>query len=151
MQPLAQALLVSIQEFDRKYKATTIPWLDQVELMVERAGNDPVQVGISKLKGLALCDVNTVRKEEGLMWHKFRQIMIENYSNITYAPDVMVTYSNLTKQDDESTSQYLIRAKVLLEHINHTSKLSQISGNGLNNLALDIDFSFCWLNLVVSW
>ena len=37
----------------------------------------------------------------------------------------MVAYGHLTQHDDESTSQYLIRAKVLLEHINHTSKLSQ--------------------------
>ena len=70
------------------------------------------------------------------MWQKFRQILIENYSNIPYTSDVMVAYSNLTQQDDESTSQYLIRAKVLLKCINHTSMLSQISGKGSNNLAL---------------
>ena len=50
--------------------------------------------------------------------------------------DMMVAYTNLRQQDDESTSQYLIRAKVLLECMNHTSRLSQISGKGLNNLAL---------------
>ena len=50
--------------------------------------------------------------------------------------DVIVAYTNLTQQDDESTSQYLIRAKVLLEHMDHTSNLSQISSKGLNNLAL---------------
>ena len=33
-------------------------------------------------------------------------------------------------------SQYLTRAKVLLEHINHTSKLSKMSGKVLHNLAL---------------
>ena len=32
--------------------------------------------------------------------------------------------------------QYLIRAKVLLEHIDHTPQLSHMSGKGLNNLAL---------------
>ena len=48
----------------------------------------------------------------------------------------MVEYNNLTQKDDESTSQYLIRAKVLLKHINHTSQLFQISGKGLNNLTL---------------
>ena len=48
----------------------------------------------------------------------------------------MVPYNHLTQQDDESTSQYLIRAKVLLKHINHKSKLSKISGKGWNNLAL---------------
>ena len=45
----------------------TIPWLDQFEVVAERTGNDPVEVGISKLKGLALGDINTIRKEEGLM------------------------------------------------------------------------------------
>ena len=50
--------------------------------------------------------------------------------------DVMVAYTQLMQQDDESTSQYLIRAKALVECMNHTSKLSQISGKGLNNLAV---------------
>ena len=35
MEPLAQTALGSIQEFDGKDKATTIPWLDQVELVAE--------------------------------------------------------------------------------------------------------------------
>ena len=136
VQPLAQALLESIQEFNGNDKAAAIPQLDQVELVAERTGNDPVEVDISKLKGLALGDINTIRKEKGLTWHKFRQILIENYSNIPYVPDAMVAYTQLMQQDDESTSQYFIRAKVLLECMNHTSKLSQISGKGLNNLAL---------------
>ena len=84
VQPLAQAALGSIQEFNGNNKAATIPWLDQFELGTERTGNDPVEVGISKLKELALGDINTIRKEEGLTWHKLRQILIENYSNIPY-------------------------------------------------------------------
>ena len=136
MQPLAQAALGSIQKFSGKDKATTIPWLDQVELVVKRTSNDLVEVGISKLKGLSLGNINTIRKQEVLTWHKFRQILIENYSNIPYTSDAMVAHSNLTQQDDESTSQYLIRAKMLLENINHTAKVSPISGKGLNNLAL---------------
>ena len=116
-------------------KSATIHWLDQVESVAEKTGNNLVEVGISKLKGLALGNINTVRKDEGLMWHKFRQMLIENYSKIPYISDAMVEYSHLT-QDDESTSQYLIRAKLLLENINHTSKLSQISGKGFNTLAL---------------
>ena len=63
VQPLAQAALVSIQEFDGNDKAATIPWLDQVELVVERTGNDQVEVHISKLKGLALDDINIVIKK----------------------------------------------------------------------------------------
>ena len=38
--------------------------LDQVELVAERTGIDPLEVGITKLKGLALGDVNTICKEE---------------------------------------------------------------------------------------
>ena len=114
VQPLAQAALWSIQEFDGNDKATTIPWLDQVKLVAERTGNDLVEIGISKLKRLVLGDVNTIRKEEGLMWHKFRQILIENYSNIPYMSDAMVAYTNLSQQDDESTSQYLLELKSYL-------------------------------------
>ena len=82
VQPFVQAVLGSIQEFDGINKATTVPWLDQVELVAKRTGNDPVEVGISTVKGLALGDINTIRKEEGLTWHQFRQILIENHSNI---------------------------------------------------------------------
>ena len=81
-------------------------------------------------------DINTIRKEEGLTWHTFRQILIENYSNIPHMSDAVVAYMQLTHQDYESTSQYLIRAKALLEHMNHTSELSLILGNGMNNLGL---------------
>ena len=80
--------------------------------------------------------LNTTRKEEGLTWHKFRQLLIENYSNIPYVSDPMVAYMQLTQQDNESTSQYLIRTKVLLECMNHASKISQISGRRLNSLAI---------------
>ena len=91
-----------------------IPWLDKVELAAKRTDNDPVEVGISELKGLALSDINTIRKEEGLTWPKFRQILIENYSNIPHMSDALVAYKQLMQQDDESTSQYLIRVKVYL-------------------------------------
>ena len=124
VQPLAQAALRSIQEFDGNDKAATIPWLDQGGLVAERTGNDPVEVGINKLKRLALGHIDTIRKEEGLTWQKFGQILIENYLYIPYVSDAMVAYTQSMQQDDESTSQYLIRAKVLLEHMNHTSKLS---------------------------
>ena len=96
MHPLVQVVLGSIQEFDGKHKAIPIPWLDQVQLVAERTGNDPVEVGISKLKGLALGNINTIRKEQGLMWHKFRQILIENYSKIPCMSHLMVAYTNLT-------------------------------------------------------
>ena len=136
VQLLAQLVLRSIPDFDGKDKTVIIPWLDQVEQVTDRTGNDPVEVGISKLKGLTLGNGTAIRKGKGLTWHKFRQILIDNYSNVPYVSDAMVVYNNITQQDDESTLQYLIRAKELLKHINHTFKLSQISCKGLNNLAL---------------
>ena len=131
VQPMEQLVLGSIPDIDGIGKTATIPWLDQVEQVTKRTGDDPVEVNMSKLKGLTLGDISMVRKEEGLMWHMFCQILIENYSKVPYVSD-----TNLTQPDNKSTSHYLIRAKVLLEHIKHTSKLSQMSGKGLNNLSL---------------
>ena len=97
---MAQLTLGSIPVFDSKDKTTTISWLDQVEHITKRTGNDPVVVGMSTLRGLTLGDVTTVRKEEVPMWHKFRQVLIENYSNVPYVSDAMVAYNNKTQQDD---------------------------------------------------
>ena len=73
MQLLTHEALGSIQEFDGNDKVATIPYLDLVELVAERTGNNPVEVSISKLKGLVLSDINTIRKVEGLTWHEFRK------------------------------------------------------------------------------
>ena len=99
-------------------------------------GIDPLEVGISKLKGLALGNVNTICKEQGLMWHMFRQPLIEQCSNVLYMSDAMFAYTQITQQDDEPMAQYLIRATVLLEYIHCTSKFSHISGSGLDTLFL---------------
>ena len=48
----------------------------------------------------------------------------------------MYAYSNLLQGDEETTSQHLYRAKDLLEHIHHTTKLSSIPGVGWDNLYL---------------
>ena len=69
---------------------------------------------MSKLKVLTLGNITTVRKEECLTWCKFIQVLIEHYSNVPCVSDAMVPYNNIMQQDDESTSQYLIRAKVCL-------------------------------------
>ena len=106
-----------------------------MDLVAERTSCVPLEVGIGKLKGLALGDISAIHKEEGLSWHKFRQCLIQQYSNVPYTPDAMVTYSKIS-QDNEPTVQYLVRAKVLLECIHHMPKLSDISGFGLNNLSL---------------
>ena len=67
--------------------------MDQVELVAERTGIDPLEVGIRKIKGLGLADISTVHKEEVQSWHKFKQHLIEQYSNAPYVPDAMFTYS----------------------------------------------------------
>ena len=123
-QVLTQSMLNALQEYDRSDRKATIPWLDQVELVAERTGIDPLKVGISKLKGLALGDISTFHEEEGLSWHKFTQCLIEQYSNVPFVPDTMFAYSKISQWDNESTTWYLVRAKVLLEWIQCTSKLS---------------------------
>ena len=99
-------------------------------------GFDPLEVGISKLKGLSLGDISTIHKEEGLSWHKSRQGSIQQYSNVPYTPDAMFPYSKILQQDNESTVPCLFRARVLLECIHCMSKLVDISGFGTDNLSL---------------
>ena len=43
-----------------------LSWFDQVELVAERTGFEPLEVRISKLKGLTQGDISTICKEEGL-------------------------------------------------------------------------------------
>ena len=96
-------------------------------MVAESNGIDPLEVGISKLKGLALGDITTIHKEGHLTWYSFRQWLIEHYSNMPYTLDAMYMYSNLSQGDEEPTTQYLSRAKVLLEHIHHTTKFVKYS------------------------
>ena len=122
--------------------------MDQVEFVAEMTGIDPLEVGIRKLKGLSLADISTFHKEEGLLWHKFRQCLIEQYLNVLYTPDAMLVYSKISQQEDKSTTRYLVRAKVLLEQIHRTSKLSEISGYGMDNLSL---IQGLWENHIKKW
>ena len=62
-QALAQSTLNSIQEFDGSDREATIPWLDQVKLVTERTSIDTLEVGISKLKGSAIGNINTICKQ----------------------------------------------------------------------------------------
>ena len=61
---------------------------------------------------------------------------MKHYSNVPYMSDAMYAYSHLLQGDEEPTIQYLSRAKVLLEHIHHTTKLSSIPGVSWDNLYL---------------
>ena len=116
-------------EYDGSNKAAAILWLDHIEMVVENTGIDPLEVGISKLKGLALGNITTICKEGHLMWYSFRQL-IEYYSNVPYLSGAMYVFSHLLQGDEEQTTWYLSRAKVLLECIHHTTKVSSIPGVG---------------------
>ena len=94
-QRLAQSTLNSIQEFDGNDMEATILWLDQVKLVAERTGIDSLEVGISKLKGLAPGNVKTIHKEQGLRWHMFRQCLIEQYSSVLYVSNVVFAYTQM--------------------------------------------------------
>ena len=55
---------------------------------------------------------------------------------MSYASDTMFAYSHLSLGVEEPTTQYLVRAKVLLECIHHTKMLLSIPGAGWDNLYL---------------
>ena len=92
-------MLNALQEYDGSDREATIPWLVHVEFVAKRKGIDLLEVGISKLKGLALADISIVHKKEGLSWYKFRKHLIEQYLNVPYVPDKMLAYSKISQQD----------------------------------------------------
>ena len=135
-QPLVTAALNAIKEFDGSDKSSTIPWLDQVEMVAERNSTDPVEVGISKLVGIPLRNIITIKCEAGdLIWCKFCQVLTENYSDVPYVSDAMTCYLKIMQGEEKSVTQYLVRAESYLEKINH-SKLSNMNGGSLNHLPL---------------
>ena len=71
-QAITHMLLNSIQEYDGSDREATILWLDHNEQVVEKTGIDPLEVGISTLRGIALVDLNGICKEGNLAWYKLR-------------------------------------------------------------------------------
>ena len=88
--------LNSIHKYDGTNKDAMIQWLDHIEMVAEEIGIDPLEVGISKLKGLALGDINTIHKEGHLTWYSFKQRLIEHYLNVLITSDAMFAYSHLS-------------------------------------------------------
>ena len=82
---------------------------------------------------MALCDVNAISKEGNLSYFQFCQLLIEHYSNIPYVSDALNAYAHLMQGKNKTVTQYLARAKVLLECIHHTSKLCDIPESGYDN------------------
>ena len=126
----------SILEFNGTNGKATILWLDHIEAVARKMGFYPLEIGMSKCKGMALCDVYAISKEGNLWYIWFHQLLIEHYSNIPYLSDTLNTYVHLMQGENEMVTQYLARAKVLLEHIYHTFKLCNIPGSGYDNLYL---------------
>ena len=75
-QAITQTNLNSIPEYDGSNKAGTIPWLVILKWWQRNTSIDPLKVGISKIKGLALGDITAFHKEGKLIWHSFRQWLI---------------------------------------------------------------------------
>ena len=92
-QALIQSTLNALQEYDGSNREASIPWLDQVELITENTSIYPLEIMISKLKGLALANISIIHKEEGLSWHKFKQCLIEQYLSVL---DAMLAYSKIS-------------------------------------------------------
>ena len=126
----------SVQEFDGTDREATIPWLDHVEAIAWKTGFDPLEIGMSKLKGMALCDVNAISKEGNLLYFWFHQLLIEHHSSVLYASGILNAYVHLMQGKNETVTQCLARAKVLLESIHHTSQLCDIPGSSYSNLYL---------------
>ena len=68
-------------------------------MVAEKTGIDSLEVGISKLKGLALGDINAIYKEGNLTWYSFRQRIIEHYPKVPYASNAIFMYSHLSQGD----------------------------------------------------
>ena len=79
-QPLATVALSASKEFDGTNKSSTIPWLVQVELVVGRNNTNPIEIGNSKLVGILLRNMITIKHEAGnLTWYRFQQVLTKNY------------------------------------------------------------------------
>ena len=138
-QVLMQMVLNSIQEFGGTDREATILWLDHIEAIARKTGFDPLEIGMSKLKGMALCNVNTISKEGNLSDFWFHQLLIEHYLNVPYVSHALNAYAHLMQGENKTITQYLARAKVLLECTHHTSKLCDIPGSDMTIFTLSED------------
>ena len=131
-----QTAIDLIQELDGTNPEVTIPWLDHIKSIMKKRGFDPVEVGMSKLKGSVLCTVNVTSMEGTLSYFLFCQLLIKQYSNILYVSDTLNAYVHLAQGEHKSIMQYISRAKVLLECIHNTSKMCKIPGVSYDKLYL---------------
>ena len=129
-----QTVINSIQEFNGTNPEATIPWLDHIKSIAKKMGFDSVEVGMSKLKGLVLHDVNAASKEGTMSYFWFCQLFIEHYSNIPYMSDAHNAYVHLAQGEHVSVMQYISRAEVLLSVSIILQKMCKIPCGGYNKL-----------------
>ena len=125
-----------IQEFNGTNWEATIPWVDHVECATKKMGFDPLEIGISTLKGMALHGINAASKEGTLLYFWFCELLIEHYSNVLYMLDTLNAYAHLMQGENELITQYLTRAKVLPKCIHHNSKMCNNPCIGYDKLCL---------------
>ena len=82
--------------------------------------------------------------ESTLSYFLFHQLLIVHYSNVPYASDALNAYAHLMQGENELITQYLIRAKVLLEQIHHNSKMCDIPGIGCDRLVQGLHLPHVW-------
>ena len=111
-QVLMQMVMNSIQEFNDTDREATIPWLDHIKAIARKTGSDPLEIGMSKLKGTALWDVNAISKEGNLSYFQFCQLLIKHYSNVPYVSDALNAYAHLLQGESKMVTWYVARAKV---------------------------------------
>ena len=92
-QVMTQMVMNSIQEFDGTDREATIPWLDHIKAIARKTGFNPLEIGMSKLKGTVLCNVNTIGKEGNLLYFQLQRLLIEHYSNVPYVSDTLNAYA----------------------------------------------------------
>ena len=92
----------SIQEFNGTGREAAIPWLDHVKAIARKTGFDPLEIGMSKLKGTTLCNVNAICKEGNLSYFWFHQLLIEHYLNVPYASHTLNAYAHLMQGENNS-------------------------------------------------
>ena len=65
---------------------------------------------MTKLKGMALHDINAASKEGILSYFWFCQLLIEHYSNIPYTSETLSAYALLMQGENKLITHYLTRA-----------------------------------------
>ena len=86
-----------LKVFDGTNWKATIPWLVHIERVAKKTGFNPLEIGMSKWKGMDLCGINIIGKEGNFTYLWFHQLFTEHYSNILYSSDAISAYVYLTQ------------------------------------------------------